>query len=240
MKTSNIIFTLAIVFFFGMLVSYNLELKAAYTKGDFRSPFYGYDKLEFKNFDKIKINAANALVVRISGGAENAVYVNTEVKSKVKVTEFKKVLSIDAKDERIHDSEEVLIICSDLKEVTTNAIEVSNWNPKTKEMLNKKAAVWNSGTFIHGFNQDSLNLHVNDYTSVTLERNQIKKIRALVGTKEGAIFTLVDSKIEASDINVRGTNYLRILNTEIQQRKEVLSDSSQITLSGRLIKSRTD
>jgi hypothetical protein len=96
MKTSNIIFTLAIVLFFGMLMSYNFQLKAEYVKGDFRSPFYGYKKLKFKNFDKININAGNAIVVKVSAGKENAVYVQDELKDQIKLSELNKTLSIDA------------------------------------------------------------------------------------------------------------------------------------------------
>jgi hypothetical protein len=236
MKTSNIIFTLAIVLFIGMMISYNFQLKAAYSKGDFRSPYYGYSKLEFKNFDKIRVNAANALVVRVSAGTENAIYVKDDMTNRVKAKESGKILMIDTENEGINDSDgPVLIVCSSLKEITTDAIEVYTWNSKTKERLKKKAAVWNSGTFVTGFNQDSLNIHVNAYTYLTLEKSNVKKVTAVVGGKGDATLNLVDSKIGSSEINVQGGNHLKILNTEILQRKEILSDSSMITLSGRIV-----
>ena len=236
MKTSNIIFTLAIVLFIGMLVSYNLQLKAAYAKGDFRSPFYGYSKLEFKNFDKIHVNAANALVVRVGAGTDNAIYVKDDMTDRVMVKESAKTLMIDTENDGINDSDgPVLIVCSSLKEITTDAKEVYTWNSKTKERLKKKSAIWNSGTFVTGFNQDSLNIHVNAYTYLTLEKSNVKKVTAVVSGKEDATLNLVDSKIGSSKIKVQGANHLKILDTEILQRKEILSDSSKITLSGRIV-----
>ncbi len=235
MKTSNIIFTLAIVFYFGMLVSYNLELKAEYKKGDFRSPFYGYKKFEFNNFEKIKINGGNALVVKISKGTENAVYIDAEQKDRVKIRESGETLSIVAEEELLNDSKPVLIVCSSLKEITTNAIDVFTWNPKTKERLKKIAPVWNSGTFLTGFYQDSLNVHVGTCTYITIEKSNLRKIRAIVVGEKDATLNLIDSKIGSSDIEIQGSNHLKILNTDIKQRKEILSDNAMITLSGRII-----
>ncbi len=240
MKTSNIIFILAIVLFFGMLISYNLQLKAEYSNGDFRNKFYGYSRLEFKNFDKIHVNAANALVVRVSAGTENAVYVNDEMKDQVKVDESGRVLSINAEDERIGDSEGVLIVCSNLKEISTFANEVYTWNSKTKERLKEKAAVWNSGTFVTGFNQDSLNLNIGAFTYLTLEKSRLKKITAQVVGEKDATLNLVDSKIGSSNVNVQGSNHLKILNTEILQRREILSDSCKVTLSGRMLNQKSN
>jgi hypothetical protein len=56
----------------------------------------------------------------------------------------------------------------------------------------------------------------------------------VLGEKDGDL-TLVNSEINSSDIKVEGANHLQILNTEILQRRETLSDSCKVTLGGRLI-----
>ena len=57
------------------VVIYDLQLDAAYRKGDYTKPFYDYVKMNFKGFDRIEMNASTAFNILLVPG-EYKVLVN--------------------------------------------------------------------------------------------------------------------------------------------------------------------
>ncbi|MFD2145039.1 hypothetical protein [Mucilaginibacter antarcticus] len=76
MKTSNKLLIALVLIAVAYSIANAFALKAEYLKGDFKSRFFGMNKVSLAGFDAVDNNVANALDVTVEYGNEYAVWID--------------------------------------------------------------------------------------------------------------------------------------------------------------------
>jgi hypothetical protein len=212
------------------LVIYDLQLKAAFRKGDYRREFYDYEVKPYKGFDRIRLNAATALNIHLVKG-EFKVLAAPGTGDFLNIRQQGSELTIDAHFQDhyrgLYPDFALYVSCPDLKEFRSDATYYvgdllhvdDNW-PE-----------WGKTTVIEGFSPDSMTVRVDHASHVLLKKDSIRQLSAVIG--RGAVLTIGDNNaIVAGDLDVRNQGRLFIKTPEISGLRYHLADSAAIELSG--------
>lgn len=233
MKTSNKLLLTAILIIIVSMVTYDFALRAEYRKGTYKSRFYSFEKLNFKDFNKIDNRVANYVTILLEQNAKYNVSIRKELKNQVKIFKRGNSLVIDVLDKkslRYNGVENSIVIsCPSLEEVVTTPFFKEN----KSEDINYDT--YGSTTLI-GFNQQNLNLLINNSTNITLVNSKIENLKAAVGnslTKHASLTLALDNQFNTATIVVAGTNSLNIQNNaKIGKPNFIISDSAKVNLNG--------
>ena len=235
MKTSNKLFIAAILIIILSMVAYDFALRAEYLKGEYKSRFYEKEKLGFNGFKSIDNRAANYLPITIERGDHFGVWIDKNLKDRIKISKIGDQLIIDVIDRNspkiIPYSNSVTIICPSINEITMQPLLLVKEN---QEIYPSDAT-----TNLSGFNQQNLSLIVNESTHLSLEKNKIENLNAIVGTnssKHAYLFIASNNQIGNANINVLGKNQLVIENPKIEKTNFTISDSANVSLGGSTLK----
>lgn len=232
MKTSNKIILLTIVFLFGMLVFYNLGLKASYDRGEYKNVFADYTKLNYKNFDKVLIKTSHEFNVEIRRSDTFDVRASNYVKDQIKVGQSGRQLQLefDSDKDFIWRKTGVVISLPVLEEVTTASSSSS-------EPEDRPGGNWTNFVEIKGFDQSDLIISQIEKSEIQLKNNKIRRLRASLSGKQLTTHLLVDgsNKIDSSYITVKGMNTLSLTDIYIPG-KYSFSDSAVLNLTGGALK----
>lgn len=214
----------------GLLV-YDLQLNAAFQKGDYTQPFYNYERLPFSKFNRIRLNSATALSIVLVKG-DFKVLANPRLGDLVQVRQEDSQLVITAHFPYRFDGGPIdyalFISCPDLKELeTTGQYYLRNQLVEGSY----PAGPWHKGTIIRGFRQDSLHLSAVNSGAFALEDDRIGMLRAMIGA--GSALTIGrGNAIGGGDITVLSNAQLTLTDTGNLNVNHYLADSATLTLSG--------
>lgn len=235
MKTSNKLLLTAILIIIVSMVAYDLALRAEYRKGTYKSRFYGMEKVGFKGFKNIDNRVANLIDIHIEHGDNFGVWVNNDMKDRIKITQNGAELVIDTAIRNSTGSNnfygKIVITCPSLDKVTTSSV----FFKKAGERYYDNEAT----TALKGFDEQNLTLIINKSTHLNLDKSKIKRLDAIVGdslSQHAYLFIGSSNQIEDAIISVPGKNVLNIENPKIVKSTFNISDSANISLGGSILK----
>lgn len=232
MKTSNKVILLTFVFLFGMLVFYNLALKASYDRGEYKNVFADYTKLNYKDFDKVLIKTSREFNVEIRRSDTFDVRVCNYLKDQLKVSQSGKQLQLefDSDKDFIWRNADVVISLPLLEEVATATSSSGG-------AAEGSADNWTNAVKIKGFDQADLTVSQAEKSEIQLKNNKIRRLRASLSGQPLTTHLLVDgsNKVDSSYIIVKGMNTLSLTDIYIPG-KYSFSDSAVLNLSGGALK----
>ncbi len=237
MKTSNKLLIAAILIIIVSMITYDLALRVEYKKGTYKSRFYGFEKLGFKNFSKIDNRVANQVSIQINQSPEFEVFIKKELKDQIKIIQHEDLLIIDVLDRktfRYGGDNGVVIMCPSVERLVTTPF----FKNKNEEKAAEGYFISGSNTLV-GFNQKNVDLCINKATHVFLIDSKIESLKAIVGnsTTKNAMLSLVGNTfIKSASITVAGTNSLEIQNKATIIKKVFnISDSAHVNLTGSFV-----
>ncbi|MGI4022372.1 MAG: hypothetical protein ACRYFA_12770 [Janthinobacterium lividum] len=231
MKTSNKLLIAVILIIIVSMVTYDFALRAEYLKGDYKSRFYRFEKITtLKAFSILDNHAANLISVQIEHGSNYSIWMENNLKGKVKISNVGNTLVIDVVDKKTPNvspfQTSIIITCPSLDQVV-----MTPFFTKKEDVENG-----NSGeTSLTGFDQQHLNLNIKQAVTLSLNKSKIEQLQALVGsdlTKNANLTIGSDNQISQATITVKGRNMLHIANSKIGKSNFNISDSAQVNLSG--------
>jgi len=213
MKKSTKIFIAAILVLLATLAVHDLGLRAAYLKGDYKEPYYGFEHRTFKSFDRIELDAATAVNLKIEQGP-------FEVRTNPLASGFLKMKQENGNLQiRVEFPEHyqglgapyaIYIRCPDLKLLKVNARYTFGGHPTTDTVA--RDLNWKP-TLITGFKTDSLRIEEDYAANVRLENNQINKLNVVAGISRhaGSAISIGDGNhIGNASFDIRNYGQLRL------------------------------
>lgn len=235
MKTSNKLLIAAILVIIVSMVTYDFALRAEYVKGEYKNRFYEKENLGFKGFKSIDNRAANYLTLSVERGDHFEVWVDKNLKDRIKISKIGDQLIVDVMDRKspkiVFYGNTITIICPSINEITTQPL----WLVKEDQGIYPSDAT----TSLSGFNQQNLSLIVKEFTHLNLEKTKIENLNATVGNNSSThayLFIASNNQIGNANINVLGTNQLSIENPKINKTNFTISDSANVNFSGSILK----
>lgn len=241
MKTSNILFTTAILFFLTYLIVFDFGLKSQYNSIK-KMGLMNYEKMHrFDEFQKVNVGpfknidlkASNLINVRVEFGKKEAVWVLKYKTEAIRIDNETNHLFVgikkDWKGNYFSNRDfEVIIITPKVEKLTTsNILNKGEWGGHRNE--------------VSGFTQDSMFVTVSDSAKVDMTNNRIQNLHAMVGSglAGGNFFVAADNKIRSMKLFVEGKSSVELLNTDMIYLEKHLSDSSKVTFKGSMLKGMT-
>ncbi|HEV3411174.1 MAG TPA: hypothetical protein VG101_01795 [Puia sp.] len=231
MKTSIKIFLSSMVLLGAGVVMYDLQLDAAFRKGDYTRPYYDYEKMNFTGFDRIELNSSTAINILVVPG-EYKVLANPGIHDFLEIRQEGTRLVINARfldHFRVAFGEHLLFVsCPVLKEFKADARYSVGKAVITDSVANFP---WFRPSVISGFNLDSLVVGQQNAAKVVLQNDTVKRLAGAMG--RGADLTLGEgNQFGGGDLDVLNGARLSIgmrgaLNLNIH-----LADSAVFEING--------
>ncbi|HWZ36354.1 MAG TPA: hypothetical protein VNW51_09355 [Mucilaginibacter sp.] len=235
MKKSTKIFTVAILVLLACLAMYDFSLRAVYLKGDYKEPYYGFERRDFKSFDRIELDAATAANLKIEQGP-------FEVRSNPLASRF---LKIKQRNGTLHIAAEfpehylglnapyaIYVRCPDLKMLKVNARYTFASHPVTDTLA--RDLNWKP-TLITGFKTDTLRIEEDYAANVRLENNQINKLNVVAGLSRhagSAISIGNGNTIGKASFDIRNYGQLRLQATTSGTNDYRIADGAHLYIDG--------
>lgn len=245
MKTSNKLALLGIIAILAAIVWFDLIMRSAYFTGDYKKPFREFVSLDFKNFNTINLNASTAANIIVQQGPFD-VKIEPYGKDYVKVTQNGTALNISAGFSGSYRNPRydyvMLITCPNLVKFNTDARYMAG-DVQITDTLATADFNWRP-SIIRGFRQDSISIIATHASNIILTGNDMKTLKALVGTDEGSASDLTitgDNRFEKAELNMLNRSRLRLLGGYIPNLQYQLADSARLIINGaarRLINKR--
>jgi hypothetical protein len=235
MRTSIKIFLGSMALLGTGLVIYDLQLNAAFQKGYYTQPFYEYDSLNYRGFDRIKLNSSTALNILLVKG-DFKVMANPGIHDFLDIRQEGGTLIINArfKDHYrgVNADHALYISCPVLKDFRADAQYSFGDESQTDSIV---WIDWSKPTVISGFNQDILTIGEEHASNVVLKGDTIGKLSTVVG--KGAAFTIgANNLINGGDLDILNDARLIIKESDIRNINYHLADSSILDINGAVAK----
>lgn len=235
MKKSTKIFTAAILVLLLSLAIHDFGLRAVYIKGDYKEPYYGFEQRNFKSFDRIELDAATAVNLKVEQGP-------FEVRSNPLASGF---LKIKQENGILHISVEfpehylglnapyaIYVHCPELKMLKVSAHYTFAGHPVTDTIA--RNLDWKP-TLITGFKADSLYIEEDYAANVRLENNQINKLNIIAGLSRhaGSAISIGDGNhIVNTNFDIRNYGQLRLQAGTNGTSDYHIADSAHLYIDG--------
>jgi hypothetical protein len=231
MTTSIKIFLGSMVLLITGMVIYDLQLKAAFHRGDYTKPFYDFDSLNYRGFDQIKLNSSTALNILLVKG-DCKVMANPMTRDFLDIHQEGSTLIINArfKDHyrSIFGDYSLYISCPVLKGFRADAQYRFGDENHTDSIVWMD---WSKPTVISGFNQNSLTIGEEHASNVLLKGDTIGKLSTVVGM--GGAFTIGPNNfIGGGNLDIMNNARLIIKASDIRNINYHLADSSILDING--------
>lgn len=238
MKTSNILFTTAILFFLSYLVIFDFGLKSQYhsikkmglANYEKAHRFDDFKKVKVGSFKNIDLKVSNLVNVRIEYGEQEAVYILNYLSGAIQIDNKTNHLFVyinkNWKGNYFANQEfAVIIITKKIDKLTTLKVP-------------EKRGFESYRNEVSGFTQDSMSLSLSDSTKVDLTNNTIGSLEAKVGNglAGGDFYVADNNKIKSMKIFAQGKSTVQLFNSDIIYLENHLSDSAKVTLKGNVLK----
>lgn len=221
------------------LFAYDLELKAAYLKGDFKKPFGDFMTANFSNFNSIKLESGTAINLMVAKGPYR-VLIDPSAEDFVKISQQGSKLIIRAEFDDHYRSRAndytVFVSCPDLSVFTSDAkYTVGGWKvtDTLPNIFDKKP------TQITGFNSERLEIIEDNGSNILLQNDRISNLKAVVGSgyKAASIITIGRGNIfEAADFQILNKGTLNIEAPSGNNTSYHIADSAKLSINGAISK----
>lgn len=238
MRKSTRILISAIVLIAVTLAMYDLNLYAAFKKGDYTNPFSDYTNLDYRGFNEIELDAASAVNIMVVQGPFK-VLVNPGAEDFLKVEMRGNRLVVRAafpdRFRAFTDDYMVYVSCPGLSLLrsdawyTTGGLRVTdsvardvNWKP----------------TLLTGFTLDSLVIQADHASNIVLENDRIRMLSSIIGTGVGSGPALTigrNNHINQSNLDVLHKGRLVIKDAATSDLSYRIADSATLLLNGAVI-----
>jgi len=235
MKKSTKIFTAAVLVLLVSLAIYDFDLRAVYLKGDYKEPYYSFERRNFTSFDHIELDAATVVNLKIEQGPFD-VRSNPLASGFLKIKQQNGTLYIAAEfPERyqgLNAPFAIYVRCPDLKMLKVNARYTFASHPVTDTLA--RDLNWKP-TLITGFKTDSLRIEEDYAANVRLENNQINKLDVVVGLSRhagSAISIGNGNNIGKASFDIRNHGQLRLQATTNGTSNYHIADGAHLYIDG--------
>jgi len=229
MKLSTVMLMISVSLFFGVLMVYNLSLKAAYEKGTFRERFGEHTFTRLGNVKQLQLKSANMISVSIENGKQEGVWLSDRVKDKVKVSQAGEIVTVELikqdADNYIHiGANEVVLIVNKLNKLSTD-----NFRLKGRELQDYGGEI-----NIKNLSGDSFDLFVTEQARVSMYGTRFKVFNAvLAGDGWSSLVVASTNHLDTAYFNIKGKSFLNLQNPVINAPHYKFGDSSRVELWGR-------
>lgn len=243
MKTSTKILVAALLLLVSSLMFYNWQLVAQFRKGEYTDPLYNFEKLNFRNFDRIELRSSSAVNLTVVQGAFK-VLANPMAHQFLEVRQEGRTLIVSARFQdhwrTVNNAPVLYVSCPTLSELEADA----TYFIRNDSVTDKEVSVFNiMPTYIKGFSLDSLTIREDHAASVVLAGNKIGKLTATLGgkkseglsqdTRNGPSLVLEDNnQLTLTDLQILHQSHLSINGKNIQHLTYYLADSASLTVNG--------
>ncbi|MEO3405450.1 hypothetical protein AAFN85_16185 [Mucilaginibacter sp. CAU 1740] len=236
MKTSNKIVILIAATLVAANVIYDIAIKREYATGNYKRPFADFASLPYQNFNKIMINPASMITVKLVQGPFKVLVRNT-VKDVLAIKQIDHSLVIDLnwRNARYNSGRDiaVLISCPVLKSVKAGATYTLN---KVKYTDTIAVDDWSDHhLLVEGFKQDSLNLVQEWGSKVVLQNNVLAYFHANTGNNKESSPKLTIQRnniLNHADFEINDKSRLILSEARIKTVNYHLADSASLTVNG--------
>jgi len=237
MTTSNKLIGAALVLTVALLTWYDLRLKAEYLSGNYKIPYSDYATLNYTGFDIVDLKASTAANVKFVQGPFS-VRVDNNALDYVVLKQQGNRLMIDAAFERNYQWNQnpyvIVISCPTLTKLTTGATYRADNHMVTDTIVR---ADWKMRqVLIEGFRQDSLRIEQDYGSTVVLEGNSIRSLRAVVGESAGSgsnIIVKSGNTFQEAALDIGHQSKFILENADIHNLVYHLADSAELIVNGR-------
>jgi len=235
MKKSTKIFTAAALILLSSLVMHDFGLRAAYLKGDYKEPYYGFERRNFKSFDRIELDAGTAANVHIEQGPFD-VRTNPMASDFLKIIQKGTTLHISAAFPEhyrgLNAPYAIYVRCPNLKLLKVNALYTFGGHPNTDTVA--RDLDWKP-TLINGFKADSMRIEEDYAANVRLENNQINTLNVIAGLSRHAgsgISIGAGNQIQKANFDIRNHGQLRLQATINGTSNYHIADGAHLYIDG--------
>jgi len=236
MKTSTTLIVATAFVMLAGLITYNFDLKSSFLRGDYKNRFYGMEFTSCKDIRNIQVGTANKLSVIVEQGAKEGVWIKTKQKDQIKWSSVGSLLKIDINreegDEKMRFSnDDVIVISKSLEKVTTESYFDSDDQQQFYSIYGE--------TTINGFHQDSLEVVMDKFTKVSLNKLKLNRLDATIGDQlkgKAELMITSENTITNANFKIPGESFLNLLNPEFVKTNYQLSDKANVQLNGKLLK----
>jgi hypothetical protein len=236
MKTSIKLILSAIILVAISLAGYDMILRNAFLKGDYKNPYRDYVSLNFSDFQSIDVDASTIANVLVTQGPFS-VKVSPYSRSFVKVSQAGGTLRIgSAFAGRYYGSRDayiVLISCPKLTRLKADSHYTADGNLVIDSLAN-----WDFTSrtnIIKGFAEDTLSIIEVHGSSVMLSGSKISALKAVVGIGNECRSNIViagDNQVSNADLNILNLSQLQLHSAHIGNLKYHLDDSAKLIQYG--------
>jgi len=225
MKTSNKLLSIVFIAFFMILSYYDTDICSQVKKANLNDRYINYEAVSQNRFDSIILVGLHNANVEIIKSSTWKVLLNKAQKSEINVSVKNGYLKICPDKTFYQDTREssVIVFCPSVKVVKASTYVSSHseyyfYNDKSVKLI--------------GFVQPSLKVELDNYTTVALTQTHLDTLIANIGVGEGlsqSQFVVTDCQIEKhGKINVGGKSKFTILNSQVENLKYTLANSSRV------------
>ena len=246
MKTSNKLFSAAILILLAAMIVYDFQLKAEYVTmkrlglGQYQKDhrFDNYEKADVKKFSSIDLRSANVVRITIEYGEKEAVWVDKGGKDMVNVSQNGETLMVDLSDKGKEDIDfykgSVIIISPKIKSIHTTA---HTYSRKKNQNTRVSTRFQGGPVSITGFRQDSLQLIVAGWTNIDFNKNELKHLNAIVGgeTGNGELSISSNNNVESMKLKVEGESTVEVLDSDVKKIDHQIAEGAIVTFRGVVI-----
>jgi hypothetical protein len=231
MKTSIKIFLGSMVLLGAAIVIYDLQLDAAYRKGEYTQPFYDYVKMNFTGFDRIEMNSSSAFNILLVPG-KYKVLASPNVIDYLDIHQEGTTLVVNAHFldhfRASFDGYSLYVSCPTLKAFKADA-RYSVGKTLMTDITDR--FLWYQPMVISGFTLDSLDIEAQNATKLELKNDTIRKLTANLA--RGADLTLdMGNQFAGGDLEIMNGARLSVKTRGMQNLNYHLADSAVLECNG--------
>ena len=229
MKLSTVMLVISLTLFMGVLMVYNLSLKAAYVKGTFRDRFGEHTFNPLKTVKELRFGAANLMGTSVESGDREGVWISNHLKEFVNVEQKGEVATISLREldssNYMHiGTQDVVVIVNKLNKVRSD----------TEIVKGLRFEDFGGELNIIGLKGDSLDIVTAEQSTVFLKGCTYKVLNAVVGGDKywSRLSLSGDNKFGEASFDIKKSS-LELQDPAISRLNYKLGVSSRVELWGR-------
>ncbi|WP_316817335.1 hypothetical protein [Pedobacter nyackensis] len=228
MKTSSILILGAVLVILGSLITYNFKLKGMYDTKSYRNPYNGMVFTPLSGIEKLNVQSANAMNIRVLQGDKEGVWVGEKFKKDVKLDASGDVLNIDFLNVAIENQRRslgplVVVITKKMNSIMT----------AHTEMKPEYDHPWGQ-LVVEDYKLDKLDLQVSSDLTVNLDNIRINTLNATVGDQypgRAILKVSYNTSVNTANFNVGTNGSLNLDGAKIIKTVSNVIDSSNVAVN---------
>lgn len=236
MKTSNKFLLTAILLLVISVGIYDFQLKAEYLKGDYKNPYNGFVKLNFRDFKVIELGSSTAINIMLVKGPFK-ILADPGAIEFMKIEQRHDSLFIRAAfKDNFHNVRSTQVLYISCPELTSFAADAKYMASDTQVIDTVASAdfKWRPNT-ISGFSGEKLDINADHAANIFLKNNKFNILNAVVGNSNGSVSNLTietGNRFGKTNLDIRNKSRLWIKDDSLSNITYKLADSAKLILNG--------